>query len=74
MSAETYSALFSGAGMKPSLAAQKYHALMTQGLSRNGADVTMAARVLVFYPASIARRTGWRNENRKNEERREPDK
>ncbi len=39
MSAETYSALFSHAGTRPSLAAQKYHALMTRGLAQNGAEV-----------------------------------
>ena len=39
MSAETYSALFSRAPVKPSLAAQKYHALMTRGLALNGAQV-----------------------------------
>ncbi len=39
MSAETYSALFSRAQVKPSLAAQKYHALMTRGLALNGAQV-----------------------------------
>ena len=39
VSAETYSALFSRAGTKPSLAAQKYHALMTRGLMQNGAEV-----------------------------------
>lgn len=39
MSAETYSALFSRAPVKPSLAAQKYHALMTRGLVLNGAQV-----------------------------------
>lgn len=39
MSAETYSALFSRAKVKPSLAAQKYHALMTRGLALNGVEV-----------------------------------
>ena len=39
MSAETYSALFSRAKTKPSLAAQKYHALMTRGLAQNGVEV-----------------------------------
>lgn len=40
VSAETYSALFSRAETKPSLAAQKYHALMTRGLAQNGAEAT----------------------------------
>ena len=39
VSAETYSALFSRAKVKPSLAAQKYHGLMTRGLALNGVDV-----------------------------------
>ena len=39
LSAETYSALFSRAPVKPSLAAQKYHALMTRGLALNGVHV-----------------------------------
>ena len=39
VSAETYSALFSRAKVKPSLAAQKYHGLMTRGLARNGVEV-----------------------------------
>ncbi len=39
VSAETYSALFSSAATKPSLAAQKYHALMARGLIQNGAEV-----------------------------------
>lgn len=40
VSAETYSALFSRARIKPSLAAQKYHALLTRGLAQNGVSVT----------------------------------
>lgn len=40
ISAETFSALFSRAQTKPSLAAQKYHALMTRGLAANGVSVT----------------------------------
>lgn len=39
VSAEAYSALFSRAGTKPNPAAQKYHSLMTRGLSQNGAEV-----------------------------------
>ena len=39
VSAETYSALFSRARVKPSLAAQKYHGLMTRGLALNGVEV-----------------------------------
>ncbi len=39
VSAEAYSALFFRAGTKPSPAAQKYHSLMTRGLSQNGAEV-----------------------------------
>lgn len=40
VSAETYSALFSRSRVKPSLAAQKYHALLTRGLAKNGVSVT----------------------------------
>ena len=39
VSAETFSALFSRSAVKPSLAAQKYHALMTKGLAKNGVPV-----------------------------------
>jgi len=39
VSADTFSALFSCSAVKPSLAAQKYHALMTKGLARNGVPV-----------------------------------
>ena len=54
VSAETYSALFSRAGIKPSLAAQKYHLLMTQGLAQNGAEV------LALCLPPIARKTSAR--------------
>ncbi len=55
VSAETYSALFSrAAAVKPSLAAQKYHLLMTQGLSQNG------AQVLALCLPPIARQTSAR--------------
>ncbi len=40
MSAETFSALFSRAQVRPSLAAQKYHGLMTRGLAHNGVSIT----------------------------------
>lgn len=40
VSAETFSALFSRSAVKPSLAAQKYHALMTKGLAELGTAVT----------------------------------
>ena len=40
VSADTFSALFSRSKVKPSLAAQKYHALMTKGLAQNGVPVT----------------------------------
>ncbi|MEA5047563.1 MAG: glycosyltransferase [Eubacteriales bacterium] len=40
VSAETFSALFSRGETKPSLAAQKYHALLTRGLAANGVSVT----------------------------------
>ncbi len=40
VSAETFSALFSRAGTKPSLAAQKYHSLMTRGFALNDAKIT----------------------------------
>ena len=41
VSAETFSALFSRGETKPSLAAQKYHALMARGLAANGVAVTV---------------------------------
>ncbi len=60
VSAETFSALFSRSAIKPSLAAQKYHALMTKGLAKNGITVTALSvppvsrqtsdRVLVCLP------------------------
>ena len=60
VSAETYSALFSRSSVKPSLAAQKYHALMTKGLAQNGVSVTAlstppvsrrtSGRILVCQP------------------------
>jgi len=40
MSAETFSALFSHATVRPSLAAQKYHGLMTRGFAQNGISIT----------------------------------
>ncbi len=40
MSAETFSALFSHARVRPSLAAQKYHGLMTKGFAQNGVSIT----------------------------------
>jgi len=40
MSAETFSALFSHAKVRPSLAAQKYHGLMTKGFALNGVSIT----------------------------------
>lgn len=54
VSAETYSALFSRSRVKPSLAAQKYHALMTKGFSQNGISVT------VLSAPPVSRRTSGR--------------
>lgn len=55
MSAETYSALFSRAKVKPSLAAQKYHALMTRGLALNGVEVLALSAPPVSHSTSERR-------------------
>lgn len=62
MSAETFSALFSHTRVRPSLAAQKYHGLMTTGFANNGVCITALSAPPVSRQTSRKRFVRMQNE------------